>query len=118
MPPGLPFKGQRSPFLLILVSWLRSPLGLESAAAQQYSALGTVVRTRGLGSQCLRVGGNRSLSAAPPSPGRPATLRERGSSGQEAPGFFPVGGQRDLNVPNFPTSEGGRLRRAQPHGCA
>lgn len=33
VPPGLPFKGQRSPFLLSPVSWLRSPLGLESAAA-------------------------------------------------------------------------------------
>lgn len=85
---------------------------------KQYSTLGTVVRTLGPGSQCLRVGGNRSPSAAPPSPGRRATLRERGANGQEAPGFSPVGGQRDLNVPNFPTSEGGRLRLALPHGRA
>lgn len=106
VPPDLPLKGQRSPFLLTLLSRLRGPLGLGGAALQ--AAFGFV----GPGSQRRRGTGNRSRSAAPPSPvlGRP------GAGGQEAPGFSPVGGQRALYVPDFPTSEGSRSRLALPHG--
>lgn len=47
MPPGLPFKGQRSPFILILVSWLRIPLGLGFGHCRENTRARESVPSRG-----------------------------------------------------------------------